>query len=362
MLEQRIKIQEVGVAELFENLRSENVAIQGLDPLELDIFFKTLFLEMIRNGDRSGLENLLFIKYSFTPKDSNEAKAFLRDIGMVMAALKRIDNSWEPDIKVQTRLIEVAKTVNEPPRDSVFSYGPRNPAGERRRMFIGSEQEVLFINSFSEGMLGLDICLENLLLCYEESSLEKIAELLERSVGGFDKMVDAIVMVRRKIKPEYFTGEMRPFFDPIVFGGQSFSAPGGAQMPILIIDSIMWAKNLGQAYTEYSDENFRYIPEKYLKIFEFCKKLESIEKYILSKKDHTGNSPESLKKALTALKKLANNMITFRVPHFKVAEDNFKLRPGGAVGSGGYTPEVLALILSETRKYRDIIVQYESRT
>lgn len=362
MLEQGVKKPEVNISELFSQIRKENEDVSKLDPLNLDEFFHTEFIQLINSNNIDSLKEKLNSCVGFESADNYDIKAYLRDVGMIMAALRKLEPQFKPEVNLENKLLRFAKLVNEPPRDSIFSYGPRNPGESRKRMFIGSEQEQLFIASFSEGMKGLDSCLENLLLCYDTTSFEEMEKHINQAVTSFEMMVDAIVMVRRKIKPEYFTNEMRPFFDPIIIGGESFSAPGGAQMPILIIDVIMWSKSLGKNYLEYVAENFRYIPDDYEKIFGYAKSLESLDKYILSKRNVSGNSDEQMKKVFTALKKMMDRMISFRVPHFKVAEDNFKLRQGGAVGSGGYTPELLVMILDETKKYRELVSKYESRT
>jgi hypothetical protein len=40
----------------------------------------------------------------------------------------------------------------------------------------------------------------------------------------------------------------------------------------------------------------------------------------------------------------------FRYPHRKIAQDNFKLRPDDAVGSGSYKPDILDVLIDKTEK------------
>ncbi len=359
MLEQ-VPHSEVNISEIFSEIRKENEKVASLDPLDLNDFFAVTFTNLILNGDIEGLKSVIENVQNSALSNNLEIKAFLRDVGVIMAALRRLDLNYKPSHELEVKLLGYAEIIGEPPRDSVFSYGPRNPKGAAQRMFIGSYEEKLFIASFSEGMNGLDNCLEKLFLCYKTTSYDEMKKLIDDAVVSFDSMVDAIVMVRRKIKPEYFTNEMRPFFDPIEVGGKSYSAPGGAQMPILIIDALMWSKNLKESYLEYVAENLRYLPKNYVSMLNYAKSLESIDKYIILKRNLPGNNDEKLKKVFVVLKKLTDRMISFRGAHFKVATDNFKLRQEGAVGSGGYNPNILEIILNETKNYKDLVLKYEN--
>lgn len=61
------------------------------------------------------------------------------------------------------------------------------------------------------------------------------------------------------------------------------------------------------------------------------------------------------KKSLTALRDFINELIKFRRPHLKVAQDNFALRGDKDVGSGGYKPDVLQNLVLETERTRSIL-------
>lgn len=353
--------ESLSANEIFSTLRNENESVRSIDPLVLDHFFQAEFHSLIEKNDTESLERILSEKSASIPESITEKKAYTRDIGMIMAAIKRLNNSWNPSEEVQERLLLVAAETTESPRDSVFSYGPRNPEGKTRRMFIGSPEEASFIESFTEGMKGLDECLENILAVFEKETYGEIVKALNAATIAFDKMIGAIVAVRRVIKPEYFTDVMRPFFEPLIIGGKSFSAPGGAQMPILILDALTWAKDVDQDYIDYVTENLRYIPQGYHQLLLRSRSLESIESYVLSKKDLSDNANTEPKMVFGQLKRLMDKIVAFRVPHLRVARDNFKLRPEGSVGSGGYKPDMLEIILQQTKDYRDKIAAYESR-
>src|SRR6266853_161425 len=82
--------------ELLKSIPIENENIKELDPLNLDSFFKNKFTSLVKEGREEQLEEVLTQSLSFHPQDDLEAKAFLRDVGMVMASLKRINPIWGP--------------------------------------------------------------------------------------------------------------------------------------------------------------------------------------------------------------------------------------------------------------------------
>src|SRR5258708_982192 len=135
-------------------LESEQIICQ--DPLNLDPFFKFMpqlnrendTLSLVYQAQISG-ENVLEEK-GWQPE---KAAAALRDLGMICASIRR--GGMEPTVvapscnEALTKLAGVTGTV---PRDTVFSYGPWNPKGERQRTFTDLAEEGIFINSFTKGM------------------------------------------------------------------------------------------------------------------------------------------------------------------------------------------------------------------
>lgn len=57
---------------------------------------------------------------------------------------------------------------------------------------------------------------------------------------------------------------------------------------------------------------------------------------------------EDMAEVLISLVGLSKMIRKFRYPHRKVAEDNFKIRPDGSVGSGSYTPAILTDLIHTT--------------
>ena len=54
---------------------------------------------------------------------------------------------------------------------------------------------------------------------------------------------------------------------------------------------------------------------------------------------------EIVLQSLQSLEEMVSRVLSFRFPHKKLADDNFQVRPAGAKGSGGYTTNVLTMLL-----------------
>src|SRR5262249_38221878 len=116
-------------------------------------------------------------------------------------------------------------------------------------------------------------------------------------------------------------------------------ASGGAQMPILIVDLILWGLGCHeQEYNGYVDDNLQYSPFLLReRVKTFGGKLSIIES--VNEAVRRGVREENKRYALASIRALigfTDTLLRYRGPHFNVAKKNFDLRPKGSVGSGGY--------------------------
>lgn len=150
--------------------------VRGLDPLGLDSFMvqelpklnkKRNIWEIINKVRQVTSSSGLFKIFSV-----NDALAATRDLGIIAASLAKhsIDLASVPAL--EQSLIELSNRTGEVPRDTVFSYGPRNPQGDRMRTFTGTKEEKKFITSFVDGMKPLSSCIQHLMATLEVSILD----------------------------------------------------------------------------------------------------------------------------------------------------------------------------------------------
>lgn len=337
--------------------------VASLDPLAGDEFFKNDFSTHNRQGNTYELaiqaDNLCKSLNNIKNISIPQASAALRDLGALAAALTR--HKIELPSILKSSLQTLAELTNEVPRDTVFSYGPRNPSGNRQRRFTDLPEERLFISSFVKGMENNTKCIYYLLKCLESDfSSPDFAEHADQAGKCFSTMVEAMIEVRKKISPELFTYELRPYFDPFTINEQSYLAPGGAQMPVILIDICLWGSQCNEAkYKRYVDENLQYSPRYLRDLREEIGCLTNLpsrlEKFLNTTPDETEN------RSLEALHDLLTRLVQFRHIHLSVAKANFNLRSQHEVGSGGYTTDILEYLLNQVSELRNTVKNIVTR-
>ena len=148
----------------------------------------------------------------------------------------------------------------EVPRDTVFSYGPRNPSGSRERRFTDTDDERAFIESFREGVASAaDVIRALVEACHMHLDDERLPAKLAGATAPLNRFTNAMIQARKDIRPDVFTREIRPFLDVIKHKGREFVAPGGAQIPLFAVDMMLWADHIPQLQLyRYLKENVEY--------------------------------------------------------------------------------------------------------
>ncbi len=355
------------------SLRGEaaiNQAIAEADPLGVDEAFLSL---PARNekGDSEGIRSLLAravaSAQSMPQPDFIRCSAAIRDVSMLGASLVRYGlepADCEPAFS-DVLLFLSTKTASHIPRDSFIDYTSRNPVDKRERTFTALPQERLFIASLRRGMDALNACLYNMMsACMYPFAREECALYLHSATDDLQNMIDAIVQVKRGITPEVFTHHIRPFFEPFRVGDRGYSAPSGAEMPILNIDQIIWGADCSdELYATYLQANIIRLPQIYRTI---SQRVSGRISLITMLKDRlAADKPFSCSErvAIQELHQLLTKLYSFRMPHYRVAQDNVILREkesgAGQVvkGSSGFGLVETKYVLDQTIKCRQITSQ-----
>ena len=347
-------------------------SVQELDPLGFDQYFVS--------GEFSGCATALSAEAisAFVEGNVNQisfdtmaqmaevpAMAAARDLNMIASAVTRFGIPMHTVPQLESFLILLAEKTREVPTDTVFGYGARNPKGNRRRSFTRTSEEDVFIDSFTEGMNSLIVTLAALETVQTMSLANGRYPLLVReAMYGFQKMSESILNVRKHITPDFFTHKLRPFFEPKTIRGKTYFAAGGAQMPVTVIDLILWGiEDSDRVYVGYRSENLRYLPRFYQTQVESIFQSPSIQQTV--RVELSGDVPinvkEKMQTSLNALKELADQIIRFRAPHFGVAKANMKIRSAGSVGSGGYDIFILQHLIDRTKKFKASLTELEKK-
>ena len=349
--------------------RGRNQAIAEADPLGVDAAIQAL-PALNDRGDIAAIRDVTElavtrIQHSMR-SDFVYACAVIRDLCMFGGSLIRF--GVEPSECVpgfSKALLELAAGAEATlPRDSFTDYTLRNPDGDRERRFSPQPEEEIFIDSLRQGMACLDYCLEDLILAYTCSFAEKeFATHCYAAADSFQTMIDVMVTVKKKITPEVFTHTIRPFFEPFTVDGVAYSAPSGAEMSILNVDLILWGLECKDAmYEKYMKANMLRLPLIYHELYQQFEGLPSMTRRIQERFLLDEPLSENERDSLRAIYYILTKIYSFRMPHYKVAEENVKLRlketQGVEVkGSGGFGIDEVKYVLDQTIKSRQLISQ-----
>lgn len=317
------------------------------DPLGLDPIMAAL-PDLNAHEDVEGLREVT-LHASDTLRDQRlsdpaDALAVIRDVDFLTSSLLRYGvNPFECAPELEDDLIRTSRVANTIPRGTVFTYAAANPSGERRRSFTGSVEEDVFISAVTRSVIALDDSVDRMGGISPLSTDQQLQAVLADSSSAMDEMVRSIIEVKRTVSPEYFTNNMRPYFESLEIGGRSYTGSGGAQIQLVAIDFMLWGcEDNDPDYLKFFEENLLYLTpvqqrslEQYLRV--------NGEKSLVSlvSEDYEDNTRQATIDLLRKIKK-------FRYPHRKVAQDNFKLRPDDAVGSGSYKPDILDILIDKT--------------
>jgi len=310
-----------------------------IDPLGLDDIFK-LLPDINRAADTDALRDTLndsVLQLTGGKLNTTASLAALRDLDFLASSYVRHGrNPIEEIVGLEDAFIQLGDNVGTVPRGTVATYALANPTGERERSFTGEPEETLFIEAVRNTSLVLESSLKDFIRTDATTALKGFDENL-------DIAISSIVLVMRALPPEYFTNEMRPYFDPLIIDGKKYLGAGGAQLQFVAFDYILWgATETNERYQKYLHENYAYLtPSQKESIALIMEKYENtpiIEHFAMSE------DKVAAKAALGALQKMKK----FRYPHRKLAQDNFKVRRPGQVGSGAYTTDILDVLLERT--------------
>ena len=335
---------------MLEYLHQQDGHIRSLDPLNLNEF---LTLDLPKVNTNWGKERLrrFASQMRWDPDyianlDTEESKAAIRDLGIIAGSLVRFGCLIKEFSTIEDTLMQCSKISNEVPSDTIYTYVTRNPKGELRRTFTTHVEEGLFIESLGNGIENMLMAADYLGRSQEYTLDDPMIELfLKKSATCIFTIITDAHKIYKILPSDFFTKELRPFFDPRKIGGKDYFAPGGAQMPILFIDQILWGVSVcNLIYVKYVNENLIYQPPILRGAFERIKSKKTIKELL---EDHGRSLPKG---NLEGLKLLLQGLTKFRRSHLAIAEKNLEMRPEGSFGSGGYRTEILIYLLDQIQK------------
>lgn len=337
--------------------------VGDLDPLRADAICAAI-PAMNAKADVSALAGAL---RSLIPTEAriaefsiHECLAAMRDLGLCLGSLKR--HGVEPVAavpQVEAPLVGLGRRTEMVPRDTVYHYGPWNPAGRRQRMYLGSPQEEALIQSVRLAVPEVESVIPLLAALLETSPEDPAFSVTcQQSAVHLEAMVHAIDLVRSTVTAEYFARVMRPCFEPILVVGKPYFGPAAAHMPLYLVDALLWsADHPDPAHLCFQVETIAYSPRQWRQLFESVAGHKSITTLVCEAIAAAPGEPtQSLHQSVDALCDLYRVLITFRGRHAVLARGAYHVdRRLYPTGSGGGTVELLERMLKLTREYASVI-------
>jgi len=359
------------ICRLAEKLKEEeaiNQAIAGADPIGANQTFlglPALNERQDTEGIRESLNRAVTRVQSLSGSNFIDCSAAIRDISILAASLVRFGIEPADCVSGFSEVLMALSnsTLAQIPRDSFIDYTSRNPSDTRERTFTSLPQEKIFIDSLRRGMAALNLCLLNVLtVCIYPFSSKEFKTYFSAATESFRTMIDAIVQVKKGITPEVFTHQIRPFFEPFRVGDRVFSAPSGAEMSILNIDQIIWGSDCeDELYTFYFQANIIRLPAVYQEISQAVTGKKSLITLLKDRMALGIPLSHEERTSIQELHRFLTRMYSFRMTHYKVAEENVILRQQGAgqevKGSSGFGLVETKYVLDQTIKCRQITFQ-----
>lgn len=333
-----------------------HAAVAACDPLQA----RSLVLQLPglnRNKDVPGIVGLLreFLPVRGVPSGWSfvEAAAAMRDIGFFLGSLKR--HGHEPADVVpglELVLLDLARATDLPPRETLLHVTVWNPAAaDAQRSYTGLRDEAHLLDSVRISMAALEAAIA---VTVELSDVPlqspAFAQGCDELVAYLEKMVESIVYAYRFISPQVFYDELRPFYEPIRVGGQSYLGPGAVEMPLFVLEHVLWgSQSEDQAYREFKETYLPYVLPAYRAVYARFAGGPAIIDRALAEARAVDARGESVRAGLTALERVFKVLLRFRAPHLKLAERAYEAgRSGPATGSGGYAPSMIGDLLTLT--------------
>ncbi|MEX0810911.1 MAG: monodechloroaminopyrrolnitrin synthase PrnB family protein [Chitinophagales bacterium] len=316
-----------------------HLRVSVLDPLGFDPY-----VDMLHDlNQKENLKGLIELTSDLLPSlkfiqslDVENNLAAMRDLGFLISSIRKL--GVQP-VKVvsnlETILLQIAKNTALPPRESSYHYGVWNPAGSRQRTFTKLEDEIGLINGVRNTIPYFENIAFDIFKLLETDNSD-FSMLLSNIESNFEKSVSAFAQSMRLIDPWVFSNRLRPYFDPVEVGNKEYIGPGGGQIPLYLVDKMLWFDNDDEIYLKFTRECNAYMPIYLREMFDEIEDKPSLLKKVSTALTDHSNTVDG--KCLEQIDNVFKLLYKFRKPHTSLARKSLSKENRGnyETGSAGY--------------------------
>ncbi|WP_152648223.1 monodechloroaminopyrrolnitrin synthase PrnB family protein [Streptacidiphilus anmyonensis] len=281
--------------------------------------------------------------------------AAMRDLGMLLGSLRR--HEVEPLSAVpraQPLLLDLGAAVGMAPRDTVLHYGPWNPTGPRRRMYLGAAEEHVLIDSVLRTAPAIEQAALHLAELTElDPAGPEFAEVCAAADQRLAVLPEMIGRVAREVDPSaFFAARLRPYMEDVLIDGHRYYGPAAAHVPLYLVDHLLWSCDrpdpvqaaLQEELVEYGLPDWGRLYRKHVSG-------ASVVTALVERLRGAGPEPDAqLLRSADAVARILRTLITFRGRHVRLVRQAYTDATPYGTGSAGAAPEVVQLILDLTRQ------------
>jgi hypothetical protein len=345
--------------------------IANANPLNANEQMKLLAIynEMTKKSEITALfRRLLPNLQTVVEADFYDKMAIMRDLGMFLGSLKR--HNIEPLQVVpeaEPILLQIANDTDMPPRDTLLHYSVWNPANENMRLYTTSFREAEIVKSLQLATPPLEKALHALDNLYNTHITNAdFAKYCEIVTDELEFLIDAIVAVYRKVPPLYFLEDLRPYYEPVMIAGKPYGGPGAVEIPLFLVDHALWASENDRP--EYLDMKERglgnVLPHWRTMYFNLKGKPAIVTTVMENLKDanYEAETAAIVRKNVIALDKIFTQLISFRLPHLKIADISYgNNNPKFGKDKKGFGKSILAIILDMMKEKRQQLTEISQK-
>jgi len=333
--------------------------VRTLDPIHFDRLLATVW-QANAAGD---VQALLSLTRLIVPPVADvermstpETLATMRDLGILLGSIKR--NGAEPVSEISS-LEEVLRLLAQRsgliPRDTIHHYIRWNPTGRRERMYTGLPMERLLMAAVRISLPRLSDAVD---LCAVLDSADPgdlafalAANELAALVGSLEDSIDTVLA---SVTPEFFARTMRPFFEEIRVGDETYLGPAAAHVPLSVVDLLVWAcDHGGDEYLEFADDSVVYGLQHWKPLHGKWRRTRSLVTRVTEELRGCSTEemlPLGMYASAEALCRTMRSLMVFRGKHLTIARKAYAADVGlYELGSGGGSVAMLEAITDATR-------------